>query len=267
MKCDYSQIEMRLIANLSGDPQLQKAIESDAHLYIMYVLDKGSDIYGLHQKGYKNLFKRYKAHDPDVVFARDEVKHAGSYGWGYRMGAKTLENTRGIPYQRGKEILRALNQEFHYVTEWWTELEAEVYRTSEGSGYGYLQNEYGRVRNFFLDKNVVPKICNFKPQSLAADILYDAMEELERGLKDFDSELILTVHDEVVIDTPDPEGVAPYIKEVMERPIPELGGLVIPVDIMVGYNWAKYHEHGVSCRGPCSKHENLSGQRPLEEAA
>jgi hypothetical protein len=168
-----------------------------------------------------------------------------------------------------KSLEAFLSREEHYVVSWWDKLIAEVYATSGGDGYGFLQNEYGRIRNFFLDDKVVPKICNFKPQSLAADILYDAMEELEDGLKEFDSELILTAHDEVVVDTPCPKDVAPYIKEVMERPIPELDGLVIPVDIMVGYNWAKYHKHGTSCRNgkTCQKYENLKGQRDMKEAA
>ncbi len=65
---------------------------------------------------------------------------------------------------------------------------------------------------------------------------------------------------------PDPTEVIPYVKEVMERPIPELGGLVVPVDIMLGRNWAKFHEHGGDCKQHCAKHVNPKGQRSWKEA-
>jgi len=267
IKADYSQIEMRLIAILSGDPELLKAIETDAHLYIMYLVDKATDLYGLHKRGFPQLLKDYRRGDSEVVFARDETKRT-DYGWGYRMGVKTLENVRGVPVDRGLRALAALNREFHYVVEWWNSLEAEVRRTAAGTGMGYLQNQYGRVRHFFTDdKKWVPKACNFFPQGLAADILYDAMETLEKNLHRFDSELVLTCHDEVVIDCPaNPEEVIPYIKEVMERPVPELDGLVVPVDIMLGRNWAKFHRHGKGCKKHCAKHENVKGQRNWKEA-
>jgi hypothetical protein len=164
--------------------------------------------------------------------------------------------------------LAALNSEFHYVVAWWKALEASVRETAAGTGRGYLQNHYGRVRHFFTDdKKWVPKACNFFPRSLAADILYDAMETLEANLHMFDSELVLTCHDEVVIDCPnDPTEVIPYVKEVMERPVPELDGLVVPVDIMLGKNWAKFHQHGKECKAHCAKHENIRGQRSWREA-
>jgi DNA polymerase I-like protein with 3'-5' exonuclease and polymerase domains len=263
LKCDYSQIEMRLIAYLSGDPELQKAVETDAHLYIMYLVDKATDLYGLWGRGFEQLLRDYREEDPDVVFARDETKRT-DYGWGYRMGAKKLENVRGDPYERGKRALQALNQEFHYVVEWWSRLVAEVESASAGSGLGHLVNEYGRIRHLFTED--VPRICNFKPQSLAADILFDAMVALEKGLKDYDAELLLTVHDEVVVDAPSLD-VVPFIREVMERPVPELDGLVVPVDVMAGRNWAKHHEHTERCKDKCRKPENPNGQRELKHVA
>lgn len=262
LKADYSQIEMRLIAHLSRDPELLKAVATDAHLYIMFLVDGVTGLYGLASRGFRGLLRDYRAGDPDVVFARDETKRT-DYGWGYRMGAKKLELVRGVPFARGKKALHALNQAFPRVVLWWEALVEEVRRVSGGSGLGYLTNEYGRIRRLFLDD--VPKICNFKPQSLAADILFDAMEELEGVLAAYDSELLLTIHDEVVIDTPDPEELIPRVREIMERPKPELGGLSIPTDFLVGKNWAKAHEHSKSCKAHCEKHENKLGQKPWEE--
>lgn len=258
LKADYSQIEMRLVAYLSKDPELLKAVESDAHLYIMFLVDQATDLYGLHQKGFRRLLKDYQRGDPEVVFARDETKRT-DYGWGYRMGAKKLEIVRGVPYQRGKKALSALNRKFHYVVDWWDSLVREVAGTAAGSGYGHLTNEYGRIRHFFVDD--VPAMCAFKPSSIAADVLYDAMEELEQKLPEIDSEMVLTLHDEVVIDTPDPAECSALVKEIMQRPKPELDNLSIPVEILVGKNWAKYHKHSNGCGKGCRKRENLGGQR------
>jgi DNA polymerase-1 len=109
----------------------------------------------------------------------------------------------------------------------------------------------------------VPAMCNFKPQSLAADILFDAMEEAEANMSDYGANLVLTVHDELVFDLYEGANVKEVmgvVKEIMEFEIPELGGLKIPVDIKVGKNWAKFHKHSKACR-PCSQPENPLGQQ------
>lgn len=261
VKADYSQIEIRLTAYLSGDPELQKAVDSDAYTYAMYLVDRETDLYGLWKRGFSRLLKDYKGGDPPVVHARDETKRT-ALAWSYRMGPKKFERVYGVPFSRGKKALQTLDTVFSRVPDWWDRVVKEVVATSGGSGFGYLTNAYGRIRWLFVDD--VPAICNFLPQSTAADILFDAMEELEEGLKAHDSELVLTAHDELVIDTPDPDVVLSYIKKVMEKPKPELPGLSIPVTLLVGKNWAKYHKHGVSCKGTCSKPENLKGQQPWE---
>lgn len=160
------------------------------------------------------------------------------------MGTGTMENVKGVPFAKGKKALAALNEIFWRVPIWWDSLVQEVRRSAGGSEWGYLELEYGRRRNFLLSD--VPKICNFKPQGLAAEILYDAMEILVPSVPKMfpGSKAILTVHDELVFDvhpSTDVEGLADYVKEIMEWPIPELDGLIVSTDIMVGKNWAKKH--------------------------
>lgn len=261
VRADYSQIEMRLIAKLSGDPELQKAIDTDAHLYIMWLVDQQTDLWGLHAQGFERLFKAYKAHNGPVCAARDETKRI-DYGWGYRMGAGKLENIHGIPKDRGKRALAALNAAFPYVVLWWDATVDECRQHSAGTGLGWIANEYGRVRYFAMED--VPAMCNFKPQSLAAEVLFDAMEALEEGLGKLDSELLLTVHDEVVIDTPCADECIPFVREIMERRSPELD-LSVPVEITVGKNWADAHEHGPNCKAHCAKPENPNGQKEWSE--
>ncbi len=263
LKADYSQIEMRLIALFSRDKELARAVATDAHLYIMYLIDQSTDLWGLYkQYDFKQLLAAYRARVPEVVYARDETKRI-DYGWGYRMGARKMENFKGVPYQRGKRALSGLNAVFPGVVRWWKALGDEVYRTSKGSGYGYLTNPYGRIRRFFTDD--APAFCNFLPQSTAADILYDAMETLEDVLPEYNSEMLVTEHDEVGIDCPDPTILAPVLRSIMEKPIPEMNEVVIPIELSVGRNWAKAHKHDKRCKTYCALPENLDGQHDWKE--
>lgn len=248
LKADYSQIEMRLIAHFSGDTELQEAIETDAHLYLMWLVDQETDLHGLHKRGWPWLLKH--AEDPAVKAARKEQKKV-NFGWPYLMGAKKIENHYGVPFARAKAALGGLNKRFHRVVDWQNGLLAEVRKTSKGTGWGHLTNSFGRIRRFFPDDK--PAMCAFKPSSTAADVLYDAMGELTKRMAQFSSILCLTVHDEVVIDTKRPEVIEPVVREIMERPVEVLNDMVIPVAITVGRNWATRTK------------ANPDGQRPFEE--
>lgn len=243
MCADYSQIEFRLTAEMSGDDELKKALEEDAYLYVMNAVDKRSNVYGLHQRGWRKLFRQYKADKPEVVIARDEGKKI-ALGWSYRMGAKKLENVKGVPFRTGQRALRDLNEIFWRVVAWWDELVRECRANGGGGEWGFLELPWGRRRYFLMDD--VPKICNFPSQGGAAEILYDAMEELvpETPKKFRGTKVVLTAHDELVFDvapSTDVLELADYARSVMERPIPELDGLVVPVEIKVGRNWGKRH--------------------------
>ena len=242
-----SQIELRFIAYFSGDLLLAEATETDAHLYLMYLVDEETGMHGLSGKGFQWLLDNKE--DPKVKRARKEQK-AVNFGWPYLMGAKKIENKYGVPYDRAKKALTGLNRRFYRVVDWWASLEKEVKRTAKGTGWGYLTNPFGRIRRFFPEDK--PAMCAFKPSSTAADVLYDAMDQLGSELGDLGL-LCLTIHDEVVIDTRRPEAVAEVVRSVMERPIKQCGNMVIPTEVKVGKNWAEATE------------ENPEGVRPLKE--
>lgn len=236
MKADYNQIELRLVAYYSGDETLTEALKGDAHLFIMNKIspEDGS---------FKELLRGYKKGDVELVEKRDDSK-GQTYGWVYRMGPKTLETVKGIPYAQGKKALRSLDVIFWRVPKWWSSLVQEVRQSAGGGEFGYLVLPYGRRRYFLLSD--VPKICNFKPQATAAEILFDALLVLvpETPKRFPGTKVILTVHDEVVFDVHPSTNVlklAAWVKQIMERSAPELDGLRIPVDILVGRNWAKQH--------------------------
>lgn len=264
VKADFSQIEYRLTAEMSEDQALKEALKEDAYLYVMWRIDQRSDIWGLHKHGWKKLFRQYKADKAEVVLARDECKRI-ALGWSYRMGAKKLETVKGVPFQTGKVALRDLNDIFWGVTAWWDELLIEVKQSAGGGEWGFLTLPWGRRRYFTLSD--VPKICNFKSQGCSAEILYDAIMVLipETPKKFPGTRVVLTVYDEVVFDvhpSTNVEELTTWIREVMEKPVPELDGLVIPVEIKVGRNWAKKH---LCDHENCAIPNNPEGAMKLED--
>jgi DNA polymerase I-like protein with 3'-5' exonuclease and polymerase domains len=247
LKADYSQIELRLIGYFSGDSKLIKAVETDAHLYLMYLVDQATDLHGLAKHGFQWLLDNMD--DPKVKRARKEQKSI-NFGWPYRMGAKKIENKYGVPYKRAKGALDGLNRQFYRVVDWWDSLEREVKRTAKGTGWGYLTNPFGRIRRFYPED--LPAMCAFKPSSTAADILYDAMDKMHDRLGKLGIPC-LSIHDEVVVDTRHPEQCAELVRSCMEVPVKQLDEMVIPVDIKVGRNWAE------------ASSDNPEGVRPLKE--
>lgn len=239
VKADYSQIELRLTAHYSRDRNLLRAFESgDVYIYILWMLDRDTGIFDLATRhSVRDLQELYRGGDEVVGFARQDTKRL-ALGWTYRMGARKMENVKGIPYKRGKIALEGLGRTFPGVVRWWGELEETVRERSMGSGWGWLENPWGRKRYFFVNDDV-PAICNFFPQSTAAEILFDAMEAIEERTTSEPTKLILTLHDEVVLESPEAKTWATIVKRLMERPITPLGNLVVPVEVSVGRNWAK----------------------------
>lgn len=237
VKVDYSQIELRLTAHFSRDRNLLEAFDQgDAYTYGMYLLERETGMFQLGEFSLEDLQELKASGDERVSLCRDETKRL-ILGWTYRMGPGKMEEVKGIPYQRAKAGVRALDETFPGVVRWWRELERSVEESAAGGGWGHLENPWGRRRYFFPDD--VPAFCNFLPQSCAADILFDAMEAIEERFQKRKPKLLLTVHDEVVVESPEPKRTVEEVRELMERPIAPLKGLRIPTEIYVGRNWAK----------------------------
>ncbi len=147
------------------------------------------------------------------------------------MGAKKLWLAYDVPIPTGKILLQGLNEAFPGVVTWWDEHIARVRRQR------YYQNPFGRRRYFFDWKEEVPAICNIPASSTAADCLFRAMLGMQRELRRGPGRLILTVHDQVLGEGPDPEALNEVLKRHMDQPFPELDGMVIPSDAKVGTRW------------------------------
>ena len=241
---DSSQIEARLTARMSGDTNLQAAIdEGDVYLYTAYLIDRLSGIFKLdwpdpvtglmHASISDRGWDWVKANksQPVVKAARDDSK-ASFLGWSYRMGPKKLQLTTGMAFARAKQVLELLNQTFRGVTAYWDRLVDDVARD------GYLVNAYGRRRYFPCPGDQVPQICNFPAQSTAADILFEGQLRLVKTLRGHGRHVV-TVHDSNLVEGPDRERLAAIVHGAMEFEVTRLDGLVIPCTVKVGRSWGQ----------------------------
>lgn len=212
IECDYSQIEARIIAVLSGDQELTAAINSG---------------HGLHAANAARL-------GIDSTRAKN-----GFYGWSYRAGAPTLHKTfraKGydIPLADCRALLQGFTQLYSKASRWLDGLALEAAKSY------YVRNPFG-LRRYFYSSRSAPAAANFVPQSTAAIIIWRILPQLERALEVVDGMVLTTVHDSVLFEVPRQhrQQAITIIKQTMEQAWPELHGLKVPVAVKVGSNWGE----------------------------
>lgn len=211
---DWSQIEARIIAQLSGDEELKGAIREGLHTSNM------------------------RAFGVDKTRAKN-----GFYGWAYGAGKRTLHNTfigKGfnVPEHECEALLRGFDRRFERAAAWRRRIADEV------STRYHLTNPFGRRRYFLGGSRDVPAGLDFQPQSSAADVMWTVLRPLADSLRGLDAHLLATVHDSVLIECPRERvsDAARVMREIMEQPWPELGGLSVPVEFKIGENWGSMED-------------------------
>ena len=201
---DYSQIELRILAHLSGDQNLIDAFE------------RGDDI---HRATAARIFHVA----PDLVssemrFAAKRINFALLYG----MAAFTLGKDLGVPTSEAKAYVDSYFDQFPKVRGCLDGVLGEARRTRE------VRTIFGRVRpipdiaasNGAVRSNAERMALNAPFQGSAADIIKIAMIRLDEALsrRKLSSRLILQVHDELVLESPDGEveETRKLVEEVME---------------------------------------------------
>jgi uracil-DNA glycosylase family 4 len=219
---DYSQIEARVIAQLSGDEVLQHAIEMGLHT-------ANAAAMGIDKTRAKNAF----------------------FGWAYGVGKRTLHNTfvaKGFPIPEAEcgLLLSGFDRRFNKAAAWRNRI------TSEVKSRYYLTNAFGRRRYFMgssrdntaegaAGSKGIPAAFDFHPQSDAADIMWTILRQLDDALRGTGANLLATVHDEVLAEVPRGQlaQTDSIMCEVMEQTWPELEGLVVPTEAEIGENWGE----------------------------
>ncbi len=221
---DYSQIELRIAAHLSEDPQLLAAFEA------------GQDI---HTATAAKVFKvPIEAVDP----AQRRLAKIANFGSIYGQGEFGLSMQMGIPGEDARDFLKTYWETYAHLREW---LDAIRTRARED---GVVVSATGRRRaipdlrspNWQLRQAAERMAINFPFQSLAADIIKIAMVRLHRELEEarLRGKMILQVHDELVFEIPESEegAFAEIVPRVMATAYELQGGL--EVEAKAGPNWA-----------------------------
>lgn len=220
---DYSQIELRLLAAISGDENMIGAFLS------------GVDI---HTSTASNVF-----HVPETMVTSELRKRAKAVNFGivYGIGEFSLSDDLHISMREAKEYIESYKASYPLVDKYLKDIVAEGYAN------GFVSTLYGRRRyipelsgqNKMLKKFGERVAMNSPIQGTAADIIKVAMINVSRRLKaeGVDAHLILQVHDELVIEAHKScaDRVSAILREEMENAIQ----LPVPlsVELTTGETW------------------------------
>jgi DNA polymerase-1 len=219
---DYSQIELRVLAHLSEDPELVSAFA------------RGEDI---HRHSIS------KALGIPLESVTGELRSIGkmvSYGVTYGMGPFGLAQRLHIPMDQARIYIEGFFASYPRVRDY---LDAVV---AQAKLEGYTTTLLGRrrylpdlnARNPAIRSNAERMALNAPIQGSAADIIKLAMVKADEALEGRPGRMVLTVHDELVFEVPEAEveAVAEEMRTVMEGVL----NLRVPlkVDVAWGRNWA-----------------------------
>ncbi len=223
LTADYSQIEMRIMAHLSGDPGLIEAFHAgeDLHRFV------GARIFGVEPADVTPLM-------------RTKVK-AMSYGLAYGLSAFGLSKQLRIEQSEAKQLMVDYFARFGAVRDYLRDVVAQA------KVDGYTETIFGRRRPFpdlsspnrVLRENAERAALNAPIQGSAADIMKIAMLGIERDVADagLASRMLMQVHDELIFEVAAGEGE--QLEEIVQRRMATAADLQVPLDVQLGHgpNW------------------------------
>jgi DNA polymerase-1 len=223
---DYSQIELRILAEVSEDPGFVEAFQ------------KGED---LHRVTAATMFGVEK----EVVTKeqRSAAKRI-NFGLAYGRGPKSLSAQIGTDEDRARELIDEYFANYPKVQKYLQDTANEAMRTRT------LRTLSGRVRKFgdtsglsSMERGALRReAMNFPVQGSAADIAKLALDYVRREIRDLDAHLINCVHDEFVVECA--EGVAPEVSKRMKGAMIRAGEKLlkkvpVEVEVAVSRDWTK----------------------------
>ena len=223
ISADYSQIELRVLAHLSGDEALLDSFS------------RGEDIHD------RTAMKVFGA---DSGLSTHELRRRAkiiNYALLYGKTSYTLAKDIGVPQQAAQEFINAYFAGFPSVRAFIDGILASARQT------GVVQTMFGRrrlvpdvnSRNYQIRGEAERRAVNFPIQGSAADILKRAMIDVHAALvrSGTGARMILTVHDELLFEAPKEaaDEASALVRELMEGAV----ALKVPltVDLGVGENW------------------------------
>jgi DNA polymerase-1 len=225
LSVDYSQIELRVMAHLSEDPIL------------LEIFRKNEDVHSA------TAARVFRLDSKELSTKHRSVAKMVNYGLAYGMGAPGLAERLNVPFAEAKEIMDAYFEQFRGVREF---LDTIV---TQAKADGFTRTMFGRRRYLPELGSSNPRVraigerqaLNAPIQGAAADIMKLALINVDRALHEqrLGTRTILTVHDELVLEVPEPEREA--AAQIVQREMAGAADLRVPleVDISFGANWAE----------------------------
>ncbi|GAA2520427.1 DNA polymerase I [Rarobacter incanus] len=220
---DYSQIEMRIMAHLSGDDALIEAFRSgeDLHNFV------GSRVFGV-------------SVDAVTPAMRSKIK-AMSYGLAYGLSAFGLSKQLNIEVSEARSLMADYFERFGAVRDYLHRVVEEARQT------GYTETILGR-RRYLPDLNSDNRqrremaermALNAPIQGSAADIIKVAMLQVDRAINDLGihSRVLLQIHDELVVEVA--PGETEQVTKILREQMGSAASLSVPLDVSVGvgHSW------------------------------
>ena len=224
---DYSQIELRLLAHISGDETMIRAFQT------------GEDIHAVTASQVFNVPLE------DVTSLMRSRAKAVNFGIVYGISAFSLAQDIGVFQNEAKAYMDNYFAKYHGVREYMDAIKAKA------KADGYVTTLFGRRRNLpeikssnFNMRSFGERVAlNMPIQGTAADIIKLAMVRVDDRLNQegLEGRLLLQVHDELIVECPEAEEVAVrrILKEEMEHVVDYSVPLI--VDAKAGKTWAEAH--------------------------
>ena len=224
---DYSQIELRLLAHISGDEHMQAAFMS------------GEDI---HRVTASQVFNTPLS---DVTSLQRSRAKAVNFGIVYGISSWSLAQDIGVFPNEAKAYMDAYLEKYSGVREYMKNI------VEKAKAEGYVKTLYNRRRALpelkssnFNTRSFGERVAlNMPIQGTAADIIKLAMVNVYNRLKaeGLESKLILQVHDELICECPEHE--AQRVAELLSEEMSGAAKLSVPltVDAKIGHSWAEAH--------------------------
>ncbi|MFM2361762.1 MAG: polymerase [Bacteroidota bacterium] len=229
ISADYSQIELRIVAAISGDVNMCEAFKNHKDIHTA----TAAKVYGIDEKDVTKEM-RYKA-------------KSVNFGIIYGQGAFGLADNLGISRTEAKEIIDNYKKEFSGIQKY---MDDTINFARE---HGYVQTIMGRKRwlrdinssNFtvrgFAERNAI----NSPIQGTAADMIKMAMVKVQQQMQQqkFKSKMILQVHDELIFDVLKEEAdeLKAVIIDCMQTAMPLSNGVPVIAEAGMGNSWLEAH--------------------------
>ncbi|MCE3075701.1 DNA polymerase I [Chryseobacterium gwangjuense] len=227
ISADYSQIELRLIAEISGEDNMIKAFQN------------GEDIHA------STAAKLFKIPLDEVSKTQRSQAKTVNFGIIYGQGAFALAEQTGLSRTEAKQMIEAYFETYPKLKQYMAE------QVNKARETGYVETILGRKRhlkdinsnNFVVRGHAERNAVNAPVQGSAADVVKMAMIKIQKELEKekLQTKMLLQVHDELVFEAPidEIEVATNIIKMEMENAIETQVPLL--VEVGVGNNWLEAH--------------------------